>query len=101
MTFVMLTAKGSIASAVEAMKQGAFDYLAKPVDTRQLQALLEEMNYSIAPVIVAGTVRPAQWNQNEGYVDTTRWIETKARWAGITFRVGLQARCPTAQLRTR
>jgi DNA-binding NtrC family response regulator len=42
MTFVMLTAKGSIASAVEAMKQGAFDYLAKPVDTRQLQALLEK-----------------------------------------------------------
>ncbi len=41
MAFVMLTAKGSIASAVEAMKQGAFDYLAKPVDTRQLQALLE------------------------------------------------------------
>jgi DNA-binding NtrC family response regulator len=41
MAFVMLTAKGSIASAVEAMKRGAFDYLAKPVDTRQLQALLE------------------------------------------------------------
>jgi DNA-binding NtrC family response regulator len=41
MAFVMLTAKGNIASAVEAMKQGAFDYLAKPVDTRQLQALLD------------------------------------------------------------
>jgi DNA-binding NtrC family response regulator len=42
MAFVMLTAKGSIASAVEAMKHGAFDYLAKPVDTRQLRVLLEQ-----------------------------------------------------------
>lgn len=42
MTFVMLTAKGSIASAVEAMKRGAFDYLTKPVDTHQLQKLLEK-----------------------------------------------------------
>ena len=38
---VMLTAKGSIATAVEAMKKGAFDYLTKPVDTRQLRQVLE------------------------------------------------------------
>ena len=37
---VMLTAKGSIATAVEAMKSGAFDYLTKPVDTDQLQTIL-------------------------------------------------------------
>jgi DNA-binding NtrC family response regulator len=41
LSFVMLTAKGTIASAVEAMKQGAFDYLTKPVDTGQLKAVLE------------------------------------------------------------
>jgi len=40
LSFVMLTAKGTIASAVEAMKQGAFDYLTKPVDTGQLKAVL-------------------------------------------------------------
>ena len=56
MTFVMLTAKGSIASAVEAMKQGAFDYLAKPVDTRQLQALLEK-----------ATSRSSLWEELERY----------------------------------
>ena len=39
---VMLTAKGSIASAVEAMKRGAFDYLTKPVETLQLQQVLEK-----------------------------------------------------------
>lgn len=38
---VMLTAKGSIATAVEAMKKGAFDYLTKPVDTSQLRRVLE------------------------------------------------------------
>ena len=38
----MLTAKGSIASAVEAMKRGAFDYLTKPVETRQLRQALEK-----------------------------------------------------------
>jgi DNA-binding NtrC family response regulator len=39
---VMLTAKGSIATAVEAMKKGAFDYLTKPVDTRQLRQVLDK-----------------------------------------------------------
>ena len=38
---VMLTAKGSIGTAVEAMKLGAFDYLTKPVDTQQLRQVLE------------------------------------------------------------
>jgi DNA-binding NtrC family response regulator len=38
---IMLTAKGSIATAVEAMKKGAFDYLTKPVDTQQLKQVLE------------------------------------------------------------
>jgi DNA-binding NtrC family response regulator len=39
---VMLTAKGSIAVAVEAMKKGAFDFLTKPVDTRQLRQVLDK-----------------------------------------------------------
>jgi two-component system, NtrC family, response regulator PilR len=30
--FVMMTAYGTVESAVEAMKQGAYDYLAKPLD---------------------------------------------------------------------
>lgn len=38
---VMVTAKGSIGTAVEAMKIGAFDYLTKPVDTQQLREVLE------------------------------------------------------------
>jgi DNA-binding NtrC family response regulator len=38
---VMLTAKGSIAIAVDAMKKGAFDFLTKPLDTDQLRQVLE------------------------------------------------------------
>jgi DNA-binding NtrC family response regulator len=41
LSVVMLTAKGSIATAVDAMKKGAFDYLTKPVDTQQLRQVLD------------------------------------------------------------
>jgi len=37
---VMLTAQGSIESAVEAMRLGAFDYLPKPVDPVRLKSIL-------------------------------------------------------------
>ena len=38
---VLLTAFGSVGSAVDAMKQGAFDYLTKPTDNDELKAVLE------------------------------------------------------------
>ncbi len=37
---IMLTAFGSVGSAVEAMKLGAFDYLTKPADNEELKAVL-------------------------------------------------------------
>jgi len=39
---VLLTAFGSVGSAVDAMKQGAFDYLTKPADNEELKAVLEK-----------------------------------------------------------
>lgn len=39
---VMLTAFGSVGSAVEAMKIGAFDYLTKPADNDELKAVLDK-----------------------------------------------------------
>ena len=39
---VMLTAFGTVGSAVEAMKKGAFDYLTKPTDNDELEAVLEK-----------------------------------------------------------
>jgi DNA-binding NtrC family response regulator len=38
---VMLTAQGSIESAVEAMRTGAWDYLPKPVDPQRLKGILQ------------------------------------------------------------
>jgi DNA-binding NtrC family response regulator len=40
--FIMLTAFGTVHSAVEAMKEGAHDYLIKPVDTEELRMVVEK-----------------------------------------------------------
>lgn len=40
-TVVMLTAQGSIESAVEAMRMGAYDYIPKPVDPVRLRTILQ------------------------------------------------------------
>jgi DNA-binding NtrC family response regulator len=40
---VLLTAQGTVETAVEAIKQGAYDYLAKPVDTQRLRIMLEQI----------------------------------------------------------
>jgi DNA-binding NtrC family response regulator len=41
---VMLTAQGSIESAVEAMRMGAYDYLPKPIDPGRLRTILQNAN---------------------------------------------------------
>lgn len=43
LSFVMITAQGTVDSAVSAMKEGAYDYLTKPIDPQRLRALLERM----------------------------------------------------------
>ena len=40
---VMITAYGSISTAIEAMKHGAYDYLLKPFDPNQLGVLIEKI----------------------------------------------------------
>jgi len=42
-TTVILTAQGTVDTAVEALKQGAYDYLAKPVDFQRLRILLDKI----------------------------------------------------------
>ena len=42
LTFVMITAQGSVDSAVTAMKEGAYDYLTKPIDPQRLRVLLDK-----------------------------------------------------------
>jgi DNA-binding NtrC family response regulator len=43
LTFVILTAQGTVETAVEAIKVGAYDYLTKPVDPPRLRILLEKV----------------------------------------------------------
>lgn len=38
--FILMTAYGTVENAVEAMKQGAYDYLSKPIDMQRLRALV-------------------------------------------------------------
>jgi DNA-binding NtrC family response regulator len=42
-TTVLLTAQGTVESAVEAMKEGAYDYLTKPIDIERLKILLDKI----------------------------------------------------------
>ena len=42
LTFILLTAQGTVESAVGAIKDGAYDYLSKPVDPQRLQILLQK-----------------------------------------------------------
>jgi DNA-binding NtrC family response regulator len=43
LTFILLTAHGSVDTAVQAVKEGAEDYLTKPVDPARLRRLLERI----------------------------------------------------------
>jgi len=42
-TVVMMTGQGTVESAVEAIKQGAYDYLSKPIDPQRLKILLDQI----------------------------------------------------------
>jgi DNA-binding NtrC family response regulator len=43
LTFILITAQGSIETAVTAMKEGAYDYLTKPVDPQRLRLVLSHV----------------------------------------------------------
>jgi DNA-binding NtrC family response regulator len=42
-TTLLLTAQGTVETAVEAMKAGAYDYLTKPIDIQRLKVLLDKI----------------------------------------------------------
>ncbi len=48
---IMITAYGSISSAIEAMKSGAYDYLLKPFDPNELGVLIEKVVESQAQAL--------------------------------------------------
>lgn len=40
--FVLMTAYGTVESAVEAMKEGAYDFLSKPIDLKRLRSVVQK-----------------------------------------------------------
>ena len=42
-TTLLLTAQGTVETAVDAMKEGAYDYLTKPIDVQRLKILLDKI----------------------------------------------------------
>ncbi len=43
LTILLLTAQGSVETAVEAIKEGAYDYLTKPIEPQRLKILLDKI----------------------------------------------------------
>ena len=41
MAVIVVTAQGTIDSAVQAMRMGAYDYITKPIDTQRLRTMLQ------------------------------------------------------------
>lgn len=57
---VVLTGYGSIATAVEAVRNGALDYLNKPVDTDQILQVFDRDDADPAPAVTANQVAQEQ-----------------------------------------
>ena len=64
--FILMTAYGSVESAVEAMKQGAYDYLPKPIDLKRLRALVQKALEFQAVVAENNELRSRLRTRSEG-----------------------------------
>ena len=84
---LLVTGHGTVETAVEAMRHGAFDYLTKPVDTTRLQVLLEksieqeslsrEVNFLRHQLRQKGSFGQLV-GQSKGLQEVYRWIELAA-----------------------
>ncbi len=77
----MITAHGSMDSAVAAMKAGAFDFVSKPVDLPVLRRLVEAALRLRVPLTVQGANqdRPALLGESHAMVELRRLIAKLAR----------------------
>lgn len=69
MPLIMITAHGSLENAIEAMKAGAFDFLAKPVDLHKLRAL-------IGNALTLKEIIPEEENPLKGLIGTSPAMQT-------------------------
>ena len=67
---IVVTAQGTIDSAVQAMRMGAYDYITKPIDTNRLRTILQNatallepgLNWKSAARNCATTDRSDRWS---------------------------------------
>jgi len=94
---LILTAHGTVGTAVEAMRRGAFYYLTKPVDPVQLQVLLEKsleqaslareldlLRHQLRQKGAFGKLT----GESKGMQEAYRWIELAARSTAPVFVYG-------------
>jgi two-component system nitrogen regulation response regulator GlnG len=67
---IFITAHGTTDTAIEAMKQGAFDYLVKPVDLDRLSQLLQRA-FDAARLMRVPAVLPAEEKEGERIVGSS------------------------------
>ena len=85
--FIVMTAYGTVESAVETMKEGAYDYLAKPIDMKRLRAVVEKAlefqsvvaeNHELRLRLQKGSEPSLLTSQSEGMRGIERLIEEVA-----------------------
>jgi len=82
---VMLTGYGSIATAIEAVKMGASDYLTKPADSSQIEAALEGRSQEAE--LDVPTLGRVEWEHLQRILsDCDNNISQAARLLGIDRR---------------
>ena len=94
---LILTAHGTVTTAVEAMRQGAFYYMTKPVDPVQLQVLLDKSLEQASLTRELDTLRHQLrqkgtfgklTGESKGMHEAYRWIELAARSTAAVFIYG-------------
>jgi DNA-binding NtrC family response regulator len=80
--FILMTAYGTVESAVEAMKKGAYDYLSKPLDMQRLRALVMKALEFQAVVAENNELRLRLQNRAEStsLIGESEIMQAVARW---------------------
>ncbi|SKA63563.1 sigma-54-dependent transcriptional regulator [Desulfobaculum bizertense] len=71
---VMLTAYGTVGSAVDAMKKGAFDYLTKPADNEELKAVMNKA-YDYSRLVAENRELRREAGESSGFIGQTSQME--------------------------
>lgn len=84
---VVITAYGSTANAVEALKAGAFDYLTKPVDLKQFRSVIASALRSAPALPATPALQPVQSQPDADGVPDSPGGQALARLVGQSLAI--------------